>query len=293
MKKLVSLLLALCLLLGSVSGALAYDATKPACQTPGHEKYDGADHNRPQSCWTKGHFACDGMNHDRADCGHWNHFNCDGREHVAADCGAEGHFLCKGTHAQAACGFEGHCVSDGLRHVPAGCKLDGHFTCVGTRHYDKPISEYCNAEPQHKPCEGDPEHFCDPEQGGCGETYLCSRSNEHTTCVMCGLLWCDETLGSHDAPCGNKNHRPCYYTLQGKTWIASEHPRCHLCDGGKCTGRHGLGVCVPVCDHCNQSLRGVGTHRAKCGVHFECVSKRPSHSWCSKHNMFKCQHDCK
>ena len=67
MKKIFSLLLALCLLLSTASGALAaYDATKPACQTPGHEKRDGVDHDRPQSCWTKGHFACDGMDHDKA-----------------------------------------------------------------------------------------------------------------------------------------------------------------------------------------------------------------------------------
>ena len=71
MKKILSLVLALALLCSMlpVSALAAYDATKPACQVPGHEKFDGTDHNRPQSCWTKGHFGCDGMDHSRAACG--------------------------------------------------------------------------------------------------------------------------------------------------------------------------------------------------------------------------------
>ena len=43
LKKILSALMALVLLCSMLpAGALAaYDATKPACQTPGHEKFDG------------------------------------------------------------------------------------------------------------------------------------------------------------------------------------------------------------------------------------------------------------
>ena len=380
MKKLISMLLALCLLLSSATGALAaYDGSKPACQQPGHEKWDGTDHNRPQTCWITGHFACDGMNHEPAACGVWHHFNCDGKEHVAAACGAEGHFACKGEHTAAACGVENHCVSDGLKHVAAGCGTEGHLLCDGYKHRNAVcgtvghldcdgrdhtaaacgarkhyncdglehapavcgkkghcaadgrnhgaadcghaghigctgdhgiakcgleghfacesghttavLSKYCIAEPQHKKCEKTAEHFCDPEIGGCGVTYLCEDSNEHTTCRMCGLLWCDGTLGSHYTPCGNANHRPCVYTLKGKVWRASEHPRCDLCGGGKCSGKHGAGACVPICPHCGEIRKNWESHRAECGEHFECrpSSKKLNHNWCSEHNMPKCR----
>jgi len=374
MKKIISLLLALCLLLGTASCALAYDATKPACQEPGHEKYDGVDHNRPQSCWTKGHFACDGMDHEKAACGHWGHVNCDGKDHTPAACGAEGHYNCKGRHEAAACGVAGHCISDGLTHVTAGCGVEGHLLCDGLRHKTAPctlghlscdgadhskalcnrkghfncdglahaqaicgkwghcaedgrnhgaaecgkaghigcvgehgiavcgieghfacekghttqVNKYCMAEPKHPKCYKEAEHFCDPANGGCGVTYLCEDSNKHTTCEMCGLLWCDGSLGGHYTPCGNRNHRPCVYTLQGKVWRASDHPKCHLCGGGKCSGYHGLGVCVDVCNQCGEALKDGGTHRAVCDMHFTCISGG-RHSWCNEHNTYKCQ----
>ena len=269
MKKIISLVLALCLMLSVASCALAaYDATKPACQTPGHEKFDGTDHDRPKPCWTKGHFNCDGMDHSRAACGVWKHFNCDGREHPAAECGIEGHYACKGDHGQARCGVEGH----------KACE-DGHTALV---------NDYCNAEPKHTRCQKNEEHICDPENGGCGATYACKDSKEHTTCKMCGLLVCDDSLGAHYAPCGNNNHRQCYYNLQGKVWRSSDHPKCHLCGGGKCSGSHGEGVCVAVCGQCWKPLINDSTHRTKCGVHYSCITKGLNHDWCSKHNMPKC-----
>ena len=64
MKKMVSLLLALCLLMSMVPSAFAaYDGSKPACRNPEHAKWDGQKHDRPQSCWITGHFYCDGMDH--------------------------------------------------------------------------------------------------------------------------------------------------------------------------------------------------------------------------------------
>ena len=126
-------------------------------------------------------------------------------------------------------------------------------------------------------------------------TYLCADSNKHTTCEMCGLLWCDGSLGGHYTPCGNRNHRPCVYAQQGKVWRASDHPRCDLCGGGKCTGKHGAGACVPVCDQCGGVLKNGKTHRAPCGEHFTCISPNRDHSWCSKCGQLKCRdkvHDC-
>ncbi|MBR4038519.1 MAG: hypothetical protein IKJ11_00275 [Clostridia bacterium] len=279
MKRLICLFLALCLLLGSTPLALAaYDRTKPPCQTPGHEKNDGMDHNRPKPCWVTGHFACDGLNHEKAACGIWKHFNCDGKDHVAAPCGVEGHYACKG------------------KHEPAVCGVEGHYACSGDHYAD--VNKYCTAEPKHTRCQSTQEHYCDPENGGCGETYLCSESNSHTTCDMCGLLWCDESLGGHYTRCGNRNHRPCVYSMQGKTWRSSDHPVCHLCGRGKCTGRHGEGACVDLCSQCGAVLKEGKTHRASCGKHYVCISKGLDHSWCSKCGKLKCSdgtatHTCK
>lgn len=270
MKKIVSLVLALCLLLSSMSGALAaYDATKPACQIPGHEKFDGSDHNRPQSCWVKGHFGCDGQDHSRAACGVWGHYNCDGKEHPEADCGIEGHYACKGDHGAAVCGVEGHYACE-----------NGHTALV---------NDYCNAEPKHTRCQTDAEHVCDPANGGCGATYACKDSKDHIACKMCGLPVCDDSLGAHYAPCGHSQHRQCYYNQQGKVWRASEHPTCHLCGKGKCSGSHGKGVCVDTCTQCDEVLKPDKTHRAECGLHYTCISKGLNHDWCTKHNMYKCR----
>lgn len=267
MKKFMSLLLVLMLLCSMlpVSAMAAYDRTKPFCQRDDHAKNDGMDHERPQSCWVKGHFNCDGLNHDKAPCGIWKHVNCDGKEHVAAPCGVEGHFACKGKHEPAACGVEGHFACE-----------EGHTARV---------NEYCNAEPKHTLCQKEEQHTCE----SCGATYACKDSKKHIPCQMCGLLVCDDSLGAHYAPCGYNQHRQCYYAQQGKVWRASEHPKCHLCGLGKCSGRHGEGVCVDLCSQCGVVLKEGKHHRAGCGEHFTCISKGLDHSWCKEHNMPKCR----
>ena len=388
LKKILSVLLVAMLLCSMLPvGALAapYDATKPACQTPGHEKFDGMDHNRPQSCWVKGHFGCDGMDHAKAACGKWGHFNCDGKEHGESTCGAEGHYTCdKLTHGQAACGLSDHCVSDGKNHKQAICGQEGHYACDGMlhkaapcgkaghmgcdgadhskavcgksghvvcdgmehakpecgryghcvsdgkdhaaapcghaghyacdgrnhelagcgveghyasevrAHLHKPVSKYCNAVPQHMVCQGDLQHYCDPNQGGCGDTYLCSNSNAHTACRMCGLLWCDHTLGSHETPCNNASHRPCYYRLTGKKYVKSEHQYCYWCGEAKCNGEdHGDHICVDTCSGCGQSKRYNKSHRMACG-HHGCVSTRIRHDRCLCGKSYLCdtKHSC-
>ena len=152
MKKTLCLLCALVLMLVLPLGALAQIGYPAECGVEGHHTRDGLNHNRPQSCWVKGHNYCDGLNHERAACGTWAHYNCDDRDHAPAACGAAGHFAC-----------------EARKHS-----------------HDKPISKYCNAVPQHMVCQGDQLHYCDPAQGGCGDTYPCSRSNAHTPCRMCG-----------------------------------------------------------------------------------------------------------
>ena len=385
LKKFLSLLMVVTLLCSMLPvGALAaYDATKPACQTPGHEKHDGLDHNRPQSCWVKGHFGCDGMNHDKAVCGKWGHFNCDGKEHGESACGAQGHYLCdKLTHGQAACGLADHCVSDGKNHRPAICGQEGHYACDGMlhkaaacgkaghmgcdgadhskavcgkaghvvcdgmehakpecgryghcisdgkdhaaaacghaghyvcdgrnhelaacgveghyacevrAHLHKPVSKYCNAVPQHMICQGDLEHYCDPAQGGCGDTYRCSNSNAHTACRMCGLLWCDRTLGGHETPCNNANHRPCVYTLNGKKYVKEEHKTCGYCGHARCTngGEHGNTKCVDPCPKCGGPEKMDKKHIAKCGEHYWCQGGK--HNWCKDCGGFVCKTKC-
>ena len=373
LKKFLSVLLAVILLCSMLpAGALAaYDATKPACQQPGHEKFDGTNHDRPQSCWVKGHFNCDGMNHDKAICGKWGHVNCDGREHGLSDCGAEGHFTCDSlTHGQAPCSLANHCVSDGKNHRPAicgqeghyacdgmlhkaaacgkaghmgcdgadhgkaacgkaghvvcdgmeharpecgryghcisdhmdhtyapcghaghyacdgrnhelaACGVEGHFACEVRAHLHKPVSKYCNAVPQHMICEGDQEHYCDPAQGGCGDTYRCSNSNAHTACRMCGLLWCDYTLGGHETPCGNANHRPCVYALSGRKYVKADHQYCSWCGKAKCNGEnHYNYTCGEDCEACGKNMRYNEDHRMKCG-HYGCKPSRERHERC-------------
>lgn len=389
LRKFLSVLMAVVLLCSMLPvGALAaYDATKPACQTPGHEKFDGTNHDRPQSCWVKGHFNCDGMNHDKAICGKWGHFNCDGREHGISDCGAEGHFFCDSlTHGQAACGLANHCVSDGKNHRPAICGQEGHFACDGMlhkaapcgkpghmgcdganhgkalcgkaghvvcdgmehakpecgryghcisdhmdhtyapcghaghyacdgrnhnlaacgveghfacevrAHLHKPVSKYCNAVPQHMICEGDQEHFCDPAQGGCGDIYRCSNSNAHTACRMCGLLWCDYTLGGHETPCGNANHRPCVYAMNGKKFIKDDHKTCGYCGYARCTngGEHGNTRCVDACPKCGGPEKFGKDHRMECG-HYSCMpNTRIRHDECKCGKSYLCntKHSC-
>ena len=381
MKKMMSLLLTVVLLVSMlpVGAMAAYDATKPACQEPGHEKFDGINHDRPQSCWVKGHFNCDGMNHDKAPCGVWGHYNCDGREHLPASCGAEGHYACNKTqrHGQPACGAEGHCITDDKNHTPAvcgqaghykcdglthkvlacghydcdgqqhgkavcgakghyvcdgvqhelaacgklghcvtdgndhlgspcgypghvgcdgrnhklaACGVEGHYACAGGRHYDQVVSKYCNAVPQHKTCEGNPQHYCDPVYGGCGVTYTCSKSNAHTSCRMCGQLWCDKSLGGHETPCDKAHHRPCVYTMSGKKYVKYDHDFCGYCGRPRCEkSEHGNGKCVDSCPKCGGPEKMGKDHKLPCGRHYSCkTSGRIHEETCSVCGKYIC-----
>lgn len=285
----------------------------PVCGMAGHCVSDGLKHSNA-SCGIAGHFRCDQQSHYLANCNKAGHYDCDGGDHAPAVCGKKGHFNCDGlTHEAAPCGRYGHCISDGLTHTsapcgvpghcdcdgrdhnPAPCGVEGHFSCAGGRHYNKPISEYCNAVPQHVPCQGNPEHFCDPNYGGCGETYLCSRSNNHTACRMCGLLWCDKSLGGHDTPCKNANHRPCVYTMKGRTYVRSAHEICGYCGSPKCDGGdHGNGKCVQPCPFCGYPLKYDGSHYAPCRMHYDCQTAEGPHKRCECGENFACNsyHKC-
>lgn len=263
-----------------------------ACGIPGHYNCDGQKHQYA-ACGTVGHYSCDGQLHQRAACGVKGHYTCDGDEHVIAACGKSGHCISDAkTHEPAACGIAGHYTCDGKTHELADCGVADHYACDGRKHYhDKVISKYCNASPQHKVCEGDQQHYCDPAYGGCGDTYWCSKSNAHTACRMCGLLWCDRTLGSHETPCNNANHRPCVYKMQGKTYVKEDHELCHLCGEGKCSGEHGNGVCVPTCGACGMPEKFGLSHFLEGCKHNWCVTPG-SHDWCDECKTFKCDEKC-
>ena len=297
MKKWLAMLLALCMLLCAAAalGDETEEKKVPYCGNPEHWVGDGLEHYRPEICWTTGHFECDGLVHERAACKVHRHYTCDGRDHSAGACGVEGHFVCDGKdHAVPECGNPVHCTSDGKNHSAAACGIEGHFQCAGGYHYAQPISKYCDASPQHMPCEGNPEHYCDPTYGGCGDTYTCSHSNAHTPCRMCGLLWCDRTLGGHETPCNNANHRPCVYTMKGMKYVKAEHDDCGYCGGSKCDGEeHGNGKCVQPCPSCGYPLKFDGSHYAACGMHYACQAG--SHTPCACGENYKCNtnHTCK
>ena len=284
----------------------------PACGIAGHCISDDLRHV-PAYCGVAGHYACDGMSHLPADCGKSGHGNCDGQDHSRAVCGAKGHYNCDGlvheaaacgraqhctadglVHEAASCGFAGHMSCDGKNHEPAACGIAGHYACAGGYHYNKVVSKYCNASPQHMVCEGNPEHFCDPAYGGCGNTYLCSRSNAHTACRMCGLLWCDYSLGGHETPCGNASHRPCVYTMKGKKYVKAEHDICGYCGDFVCNGeKHGNMKCVPACKYCGYPEKMHKQHLYECGKHFWCKTKG-EHGECECGKSYVCntKHTC-
>ena len=175
--------------------------------------------------------------------------------------------------------------------MPAACGIAGHYACEARAHKDKVLSKYCNAVPQHRVCEGDPEHYCDPAQGGCGDVYRCSRSNAHTACRMCGLLWCDRTLGGHETPCKVAEHRPCVYRMNGKRYVRAQHELCPLCGNGYCDGRqHGNGLCVKACWICGGPEVYGQNHIAECGKHVWCDGA--NHEWCSTCGKPRCDKDC-
>lgn len=281
-----------------------------ACAIAGHCVSDGKKHE-PVSCGIEGHYACDGNTHKAAACSTSGHYACDGLEHTRAACGLKSHYACDGAaHARPECGRSGHCVSDGMEHGAAPCGHEGHYLCDGREHelaacgvenhyacekrahLVKVISKYCDAIPQHRVCEGDPLHYCDPEQGGCGDTYRCSNSNAHTACRMCGLLWCDYTLGGHETPCGNANHRPCVYAMNGETYVKADHDWCGYCGRPRCEndGEHGNTKCVDACPNCGGPEKMDVAHIADCGEHYSCSGG--SHAWCSECGAYACSGAC-
>lgn len=294
MKKSICILLALCLALAAASALAAQERVVPVCGNPEHYKGDGLDHSRPQSCWVTGHFSCDGQDHAKAECGWWGHFNCDPKPHGPASCGAEGHYVCDGKkHAPAACGIEGHCAGDGMYHNMAACGIEGHYVCVKGMGKHKIISVYCDEKHTYCQSETEPEHYCDPANGGCGKTYLCSKSNAHTECVSCGRLWCDHTLGSHYTPCGKVEHRPCAYTLRNAPYDKydeEDHEQCKYCLLYMCDnwGYHGAGKCVKICKACGEAKIENKSHRYACGEHYSCVEDDLCHKKCADCGFYKC-----
>ena len=293
-----------------------YEQHAPApCGTPGHCVSDGMKHTAAY-CGVAGHLRCDGMDHYAADCFKAGHGNCDGADHSRGECGKSGHYNCDGVdHSRAECGKYGHCVSDGERHTPAACGyaghyacdgrnhdlaacgVEGHFACETRAHLHKPISEYCNAVPQHMTCEAnDAMHFCDPAMGGCGDEYPCRYSNAHTPCRMCGQLWCDYSLGGHETPCNNANHRPCVYAMNGKKYVKYDHDWCGYCGAPRCTndGEHGKRKCVDACPKCNGPEKMNKSHKLKCKEHYSCLikdSKKNHTTKCDKCGGYKCSHE--
>ena len=93
----------------------------------------------------------------------------------------------------------------------------------GSSKHDALISEFCDEG--HTKCMGDPVHHCDE----CGKDYVCSKSNSHTTCAVCGKAWCDKSEGNHvELECG---HRGC--EVYGKE---EEHEKCEACGEYLCNG---------------------------------------------------------
>ena len=296
MKKMICLLLGLCLLLAA-SGALAQERVVPVCGNAEHYKGDGLDHSRPQSCWVTGHFSCDGQDHAKAECGWWGHFNCDPKPHGPAACGVEGHYVCDGKkHGPAPCGIEGHCLSDGLHHNASPCGFEGHYACVKGLGKHKRISQFCDDNHYYCQFDAEPTHYCDPQNGGCGKTYLCSKSGSHTECVSCGLLWCDYSLGGHSTPCGKVEHRPCAYALRGAEFDKfrkKDHEQCKYCLDYKCDnwGYHGAGKCVKICKACGEGKVENKSHRHACGEHYGCVKDELIHEYCEEHELYMCSEE--
>lgn len=132
----------------------------------------------------------------------------------------------------------------------------------GSAEHDEVISKFCKEG--HTKCMDDPEHYCDPDDGGCGRTYPCSKSNSHTKCIKCGKLWCYKKHGDHkELACG---HRGC--EVYGEE---EKHAKCPACGGYLCDGKdHTLAACG------KHHLGAQGNHaKATCGIdgHFNCDGK--------------------
>ena len=139
------------------------------------------------------------------------------------------------------------------------------------------ISEYCKEG--HTLCMGDPEHYCDPDEGGCGDYYPCSRSNSHTPCAKCGKLWCYKEHGDHkELACG---HRGC--EVYGEE---EAHAQCAACGGYLCDGQdHTLAACG------KHHMSETGDHSAApCGQegHFNCDGQDHGAAACQTLGHFAC-----
>ena len=147
----------------------------------------------------------------------------------------------------------------------------------GSSIHDTLISQFCKEG--HTKCMGDPEHYCDPADGGCGHHYECSHSNSHTRCIKCGKLWCYKAHGDHkELACG---HRGC--EVYGEE---SAHAKCAACGGYLCDGKdHTLAACGK--HHAGAS----GDHaKAACGMdgHYACDGKDHSAATCGADGHYAC-----
>lgn len=147
----------------------------------------------------------------------------------------------------------------------------------GTSRHHTVISEYCKEG--HTLCMGDPEHYCDPDEGGCGDYYPCSRSNSHTPCAKCGKLWCYKEHGDHkELACG---HRGC--EVYGEE---EAHAQCAACGGYLCDGQdHTLAACG------KHHMSETGDHSAApCGQegHFNCDGQDHGAAACQTLGHFAC-----
>lgn len=144
----------------------------------------------------------------------------------------------------------------------------------GSARHRRLISDYC--EEGHTQCMGDPEHYCDPADGGCGQHYACSHSNSHTRCIKCGKLWCYKEHGDHkELACG---HRGC--EVYGEE---EKHAQCEACSGYLCDGKdHGAAPCG-IEGHLN--CDGKDHSAAACGVegHCNCDGRDHSLAPCGEH----------
>lgn len=143
----------------------------------------------------------------------------------------------------------------------------------GSSEHTTLISEFCDEG--HTLCMGDPIHHCD----SCGEDYPCSKSNSHTTCIVCGEPWCYKDHGDHtEQACG---HRGC--EIYGHE---ADHAQCPACGGYLCDGEdHTLGTCGA--HHAGDA----GDHSAaNCGTdgHYNCDGLDHSAASCGTDGHYNC-----
>lgn len=170
----------------------------------------------------------------------------------------------------------------------------------GSSRHHTVISGYCNEG--HTRCMGDPEHYCDPNEGGCGEYYACSRSNSHTPCVKCGKHWCYKEHGDHtEQACG---HRGC--EVYGEE---EAHAQCAACGGYLCDGKDHTHAACGIEGHFNCDGRehsaapcqtlghfacdGMDHAAAPCGEHFACEEDfdAEQHAQCPGCDMYICSEE--